>query len=84
MQTFDATVDFETMELEVELGRVITTTPSLYAQVTLCAVVRESAEDTGLGELYSGDEEIPELDEGDWCVSGRTAIELAHRLRACL
>lgn len=82
MTNFDATVDFETDALELELTAAINSAGLLGE--TVHVVVRADGPSCELGELYASDEAIPGLVQDDWHVTGHTISQLASRLRELL
>lgn len=81
MKTFDATVTFETEELEAELYAATAGVPSGTAMSAVVYATRDNCE---VGEVYVGDEELPALEEDDWCVTSCTVEGLCAALRALL
>lgn len=90
MKTFDATIDFETDELNDAIRDALDAHPEYEPGAAFTVVVRAdgclpgSSEETNEAELYIGEEEIPELSDDDWCVTERTVVDAAAALRALL
>lgn len=86
MQTFDATVDFETSDLARELQDAFANMPMmrLRCRWPLTAIVWADGATCEIGELYAADEEQPATGPDDWRVTGDTVQELVDALRAKL
>ncbi len=75
--TWDATVDFnESGALEAELTRALDG-----AEGPLTVIVRADGDTCEIGELYTGDAELPAVCEADWVVTGSDVDAVATALR---
>lgn len=80
-RTFDATIDFATRDLENALYAALEGT--LDGDV-FTVVIRAEGEGCETALVFMGDEELPALSEGDWCVTADTVAAAAAELRELL
>lgn len=81
---FDATVDFETGELEHTLRCALLELTAPAGSVYGLHIPADGT-DCEQGEISWGEHEFTrEIHDADWVVMGRDAVELAAALRACL
>lgn len=77
-RTFDATIDFETRDLENALYAALENT--LDGDVFTVVIFAEG-EGCDVGRVFMDDELLPELSEDDWCVTADTVADAARQLR---